>query len=72
MAEEKKYDLQYLYNSYKKNYKKLDMQKANNYNDLAQKLHNVDLRERYHAKLAQKEQNAGMYGLGKTKKLRYG
>ena len=33
MAEKKKYDLQYLYNSYKKNYKKLDMVKANDYND---------------------------------------
>ena len=72
MAEKKKYDLQYLYNSYKKNYKKLDMQKANNYNDLAQKLHGVDLRDRYHAKLAKKEENAGVYGLGKTKRLKYG
>jgi len=72
MAEKNKYDLQYLYNSYKKNYKKLNMQKANNYNDLAQKIHGVDLRDRYHAKLAKKEQNAGMYGLGKTKRLKYG
>ena len=72
MAEKKKYDLQYLYNSYKKNYKKLDMVKANDYNDLAQKLHGVDLRDRYHAKLEQKEKNAGMFGLGKNKRLRYG
>ena len=72
MAEKKKYDLQYLYNSYKKNYKKVNMEKAEQYNDLAQELHGVDLRERYHAKLAKKEENAGMYGLGKTKKLKYG
>ena len=72
MAEKKKYDLQYLYNSYKKNYKKLDIVKANDYNYLAQKLHGVDLRDRYHAKLAKKEENAGMYGLGKTKRLKYG
>ena len=72
MAEKKKYDLQYLYNSYKKHYKKVNMDKANEYSDLAQKLHGVDLRERYHAKLAKKEQNAGMFGIGKTKKLKYG
>ena len=72
MAEKKKYDLQYLYNSYKKHYKKVNMDKANEYNDSAQKLHGVDLRDRYHAKLAKKEKNAGMFGLGKTKKLKYG
>jgi hypothetical protein len=72
MAEKKKYDLQYLYNSYKKYYKKVDLNKANKYNDMAIKLHGVDLRDRYHAKLAKKEKNAGMFGLGKTKKLRYG
>ena len=55
MAEKRKYDLQYLYNSYKKHYKKVNMDKANEYNDLAQKLHGVDLRDRYHAKLAKKE-----------------
>ena len=52
--------------------KPLDGDKANQYNDLAQKLHSVDLRDRYHAKLAKKEENAGMYGLGKTKRLKYG
>ena len=72
MAEKKKYDLQYLYNSYKKHYKKVNMDKANEYSDLAQKLHGVDLRERYHAKLAKKEENAGMFGIGRTKKLKYG
>lgn len=73
MAEKKrKYDVQYLYNSYKKFYNKSDMNKANEYNDLAQKLHGVDLRDRYHAKLAKKEQNAGMFGIGKVKKLKYG
>jgi len=72
MAEKKKYDLQYLYNSYKKHYKKVNMDKANEYSDLAQKLHGVDLRERYHAKLAKKEDNAGMFGIGRTKKLKYG
>tara|TARA_R110000824_G_scaffold213358_3_gene399623 strand:- start:692 stop:910 length:219 start_codon:yes stop_codon:yes gene_type:complete len=72
MAEKRKHDLQYLYNSYKKHYNKSDMDKANSYNDLAQKLHGVDLRDRYHAKLAKKEENQGPFGLGKTKKLRYG
>ena len=31
MAEKKKYDLQYLYNSYKKHYKKSNLDKANKY-----------------------------------------
>ena len=72
MAEKRKHDLQYLYNAYKKHYNKSDMNKANKYNDLAQKLHGVDLRDRYHAKLAKKEENQGLFGIGKTKRLRYG
>ena len=73
MAEKKrKYDLQYLYNSYKKFYKKLDMDKANEYNDLAMKLHGVDLRDRYHKKIEKREKDVGMFGLGKVKKLKYG
>ena len=73
MAEKKrKYDLQYLYNSYKKFYKKADMDKANEYNDLAMKLHKVDLRDRYHKKIEKREKDAGMFGLGKTKRLKYG
>ena len=72
MAEKKKHDLQYLYNAYKKHYNKSDMDKANKYNDLAQKLHGADLRDRYHAKLAKKEENSGPFGIGKTKRLRYG
>ena len=73
MAEKKrKYDLQYLYNSYKKHYKKVDMNKANSYNDIAMKLHGVDLRDRYHTKLAKKEEKGGPFGLGKIKKLKYG
>jgi len=48
------------------------MLKANKYNDLAQKLHGVDLRDRYHAKLSKKEENSGMFGIGKTKNLKYG
>ena len=69
---ENKYELQYLYNSYKKYYKRADLDKANKYNDMAIELHGVDLRDRYHAKLAKKEESAGMFGLGKTKRLRYG
>ena len=73
MAEkERKYDLQYLYNSYKKFYNKADMDKANKYNDMAIKLHGQDLRDRYHAKMEKKEKNAGMFGFGRVKKLKYG
>ena len=67
-----KYELQYLYNSYKKYYKRVDLDKANKYNDMAIQLHGVDLRDRYHAKLEKKEENSGMFGIGKTKKLKYG
>ena len=67
-----KYELQYLYNSYKKYYKRADLDKANKYNDMAIRLHGVDLRDRYHAKLAKKEENQGPFGIGKTKRLRYG
>jgi len=55
-----------------KSYKRADLDKANKYNEMAIQLHGVDLRDRYHAKLAKKEENAGMFGLGKTKKLKYG
>ena len=72
MAEKKKHDLPYLYNAYKRHYNNSDMDKANKYNDLAQKLHGADLRDRYHAKLAKKEENSGPFGIGKTKRLRYG
>ena len=73
MAEKKrKYDLQYLYNSYKKHYKKVDMNKANSYNDIAMKLHGVDLRDRYHKKIEKREKDTGMFGLVKVKRLRYG
>jgi|TARA_A100001201_G_scaffold118638_1_gene102189 hypothetical protein len=72
MAKQNKYDLEYLYNSYKKFYRKADLEKANKYNDMAIKLHNVDVRERYHAKTAQEENNRGMFGLGKTNRVKYG
>lgn len=73
MAEKKrKYDLQYLYDSYKKNYNKADMEKANKYNDMAVKLHGVDLRDRHHSKLEKKEKNAGIFGFGRVKKIKYG
>tara|TARA_R100000654_G_scaffold22651_2_gene44880 strand:- start:5479 stop:5697 length:219 start_codon:yes stop_codon:yes gene_type:complete len=72
MAKKNKYTLQYLYDSYKKKYKALDIEKANQYNDMAMKLHNVDLRQRFFEKEERKELNAGPFGLGKSKKLKYG
>ena len=48
------------------------MDKANEYNDIAMKLHRVDLRDRYHKKLEKREKDAGMFGLGRVKKLKYG
>jgi hypothetical protein len=72
MAKKNKYDLEYLYMSYKKHYKKADMQKAKTYNDLAQKIHNVNLDTIYHDKLAKREEKYGVFGIGKYKKIKYG
>jgi|TARA_R100000084_G_scaffold80892_3_gene37333 hypothetical protein len=72
MAKQPKYTLQYLYDRYKKKYKEVDMKKADEYNELAIKLHGVDLRDRYHASLEAKELRAGPYGLGKMKRVKYG
>ena len=48
------------------------MDKANKYNDISVKLHGVDLRDRHHSKLEKKEKNAGMFGFGRVKKIKYG
>jgi len=72
MAKENKYDLQYLYMSYKKHYKKADMKKAKAYNELAQKIHSVNLDTVYHDKLAKREEKYGIFGIGKYKKIKYG
>ena len=72
MAKKNKYDLEYLYMSYKKNYKKADMQKAKVYNDLAQSIHKVNLDTLYHDKLAKREEKYGVFGIGKYKKIKYG
>ena len=58
--------------SYKKNYKKADMQKAKVYNDLAQKIHNVNLDTVYHDKLSKREEKYGVFGIGKYKTIKYG
>ena len=75
MAKQKrkiKHDVKYLYARYIKFYKKGDMEKANEYHTLAMQLHGVDLSQRYHIKLEKREQAKGAFGLGKTKRLRYG
>jgi len=73
MAKKKvKHDIKYLYARYVKFYNKADMDKANEYKDLAYKLHGVDLAQRYHMKLEKREKSKGAFGLGKTKRLRYG
>ena len=66
------YDLVYLYKSYKKYYKKGDMDKARIYNVMAKKLHNVDLEHQYHTHLAKKEERLGPHGIGKYKRIKYG
>ena len=66
------YDLTQPLSAKKKKYKEVDMKKADEYNELAIKLHGIDLRDRYHASLEAKELRAGPYGLGKMKKVKYG
>ena len=48
------------------------MDKANYYNDLSLQLHGTDLNNKFHESLARKEERDGVYGIGKSKKLRYG
>ena len=73
MAEKKnKHDLDYLFKRYTKFYKMADLKRADEYNDLAIKLHGVDLRDKYHAKQEKRDKKNGPFGLGKTKRLRYG
>lgn len=72
MAKKFKYDLEYLYSSYKKNYNKGDMEKAKIYNTMASQIHGVNLDVIYHDKLSNKESRLGIFGIGKSKKIKYG
>ena len=72
MPKKFKYDLEYLYNAYKKNYNRGKMEKASVYNSMAEKLHNVNLDVIYHDKLNKKEETRGIFGIGKYKKIKYG
>ena len=67
-----KYDLIYLYKSYKKHYTKGDMDRAKMYNVMAKKIHNTDLEQQYHSHLAKKEERLGPHGIGKHKRIKYG
>ena len=48
------------------------MDKANYYNSISLQIHGTDLNNKFHEHLAKKEEREGVYGLGKSKKLRYG
>ena len=72
MAKKYKYNLEYLYSAYKKNYNRGNMEKANIYNNMAAQLHGVHLDVIYHEKLSRREDRLGPFGIGKTKKLKYG
>jgi hypothetical protein len=67
-----KHDVKYLYARYVKFYNKGDLDKAAEYDNLAMELYGVDLTQRYHTKLEKREKSKGTFGLGKTKRLRYG
>lgn len=72
MANEKKYDIEYLYMRYKKFYKKGDMMRAKEYSDLSMQVHKINLEHKYHEYLAGKEDRDGLFGMGKHKKIKYG
>tara|TARA_R110002020_G_scaffold20393_2_gene69895 strand:- start:2433 stop:2651 length:219 start_codon:yes stop_codon:yes gene_type:complete len=72
MAKKFKYDINYLYKSYKKFYNKGNMAKAKEYNSIAEQVHGVSLDTAYHSKLDKQEKNKGSFGIGNTKKLKYG
>ena len=72
MAKKFKYDLEYLYSSYKKNYNKGNMEKAKLYNNMASQIHGVNLDVAYHEKLSKREDRLGPFGIGKSKKIKYG
>lgn len=72
MADKFKYNMDYLYRAYKKNYNRGDMEKADIYNSMAEKLHGINLSNTYHNKMNAKENSKGMFGIGKSKKIKYG
>ena len=73
MAEKKnKHDLAYLFKRYTKFYNMAELKKADEYNDLAIRLHGVDLRDKLHARQEKRDKKNGPFGLGKTKRMRYG
>ena len=62
----------YLYRHYKNNYNKGDMVTANVYNEMSMKIHGVNLHNKYNNKLKNKEENQGMFGIKKYKRIKYG
>jgi hypothetical protein len=48
------------------------MKKAKEYNSLAVQYHQVNLADRFHKYLDDKEKKDGPFGIGKTRRLRYG
>ena len=72
MAKKFKYTTDYLYRRYKRYYNRGEMEKADVYKNIAQKLHGVNLDIIYHDKLAKREETKGFFGLGKIKKIKYG
>ena len=45
---------------------------ANIYNEMSEKIHGVNLHNQYSDKLNKKEQDQGMFGVKKYKKIKYG
>ena len=62
----------YLYRHYKNNYNKGDMAAANIYNEMSVKIHGINLHNKYSDKLNKKEENQGMFGVKKYKRIKYG
>jgi acyl-[acyl carrier protein]--UDP-N-acetylglucosamine O-acyltransferase len=72
MAKKEKYNLDYLYKTYKKFYRKGEMLKAKKYNILAKEYHNIDLETNFHQFLERKEDRTGPFGVGEYNEIKYG
>tara|TARA_R100001530_G_scaffold106936_1_gene74711 strand:- start:67 stop:213 length:147 start_codon:yes stop_codon:yes gene_type:complete len=48
------------------------MEKAKLYNNMASQIHGVNLDVAYHEKLSKREDRLGPFGIGKSKKIKYG
>jgi len=72
MSKDKKPDLNNLRYRYNKLYKKGDYRKAKQVSDYAKSIHGFDIDEAFHSNLESKQDPRDPFGIGKTKRIKYG